>query len=91
VLKYRSDNEHIYGQDNLAVHTWKVGDSDMSGKQLVMDNVIMVANFTNQSSSTTVNVPATGQWRNLMTGEMVNLGSSYTANLGAHDYIILVR
>jgi hypothetical protein len=63
----------------------------MSGKQLVMDNVIMVANFTNQSSSTTVNVPATGQWRNLMTGEMVNLGSSYTANLGAHDYIILVR
>ena len=91
VLKYRNDNEHIYGQDNLAVHTWKVGDSDMSGKQLVMDNVIMVANFTNQSSSTTVNVPATGQWRNLMTGETVNLGSSYTANLGAHDYIILVR
>ena len=63
----------------------------MSGKTLVMDKVIVVANFTNSSSSTTVNVPATGNWKNLMTGATVSLGSTYTASLGANSYIVLVR
>ncbi len=91
VLKFRTEREDIYGQDNVAVHTWKVGDSDMGGKILVMDNVIMVANFNNVQSSTTVNVPVQGKWRNLMTDEEVSLGATYTATLNAHDYIILVR
>lgn len=91
VLAFRNANEDYYGQDNLAVHTWNVGDSAMSGKTLVMDRVIMVANFTNAASTTTVNVPTSGSWTNLMTGEKLSLGSTYTANLGASDYIVLVR
>ncbi len=91
VLNFRKEREDIYGQDNVKVHTWKVGDGDMGGKVLVMDNVIMVANFNNSQSSTTVNVPVAGKWRNLMTDEEMSLNGTYTANLAAHDYIILVR
>ena len=91
VLAFRNSQSAWYGQENLSVHTWNVGDSNMSGKTLVMDKVIVVANFTNSSSSTTVNVPATGNWKNLMTGATVSLGSTYTASLGANSYIVLVR
>ena len=58
---------------------------------LVMDNVIMVANFSTTASSTNVVVPVSGEWQNLMTGERVQLGDSYVAELEAHDYVILVR
>lgn len=91
VLEFRNDNEDYYAQDNLALHTWSVGDANMGGKILVMDRVIMVANFTQAEVSTTVDVPEAGDWTNLMTGESVTLGSSYTAKLAGSDYIILVR
>jgi hypothetical protein len=63
----------------------------MSGKILVMDNVIVVANFTNEESTTQVNVPNAGEWTNLMTGEKVTLSASYEAVLGGGDYVVLVR
>lgn len=91
VLEFRNQQEAYYGQDNLAVHTWNVGDGDMAGKTLVMDKVVMVANFTNAPSSTVISVPSAGQWRNLLTGEKVNLSSSQTVNLGASDFVIYVR
>ena len=91
VLDFRTSREDIYGVDNIAVHTWNVGDSVMGGKTLVMDNVIMVANFSDNTTSTTVNVPVAGQWTNLMTDEKVSLSGSYTATLAANDYIIFVR
>ena len=91
VLNFRTTREDIYGVDNIAVHTWNVGDNVMGGKTLVMDNVIMVANFTNATVSTTVNVPVAGEWTNLMTDQKMSLSGSYTATLAANDYIILVR
>ena len=42
VLEFRNDNEEYYAQDNLSVHTWSVGDTNLGGKILVMDRVIMV-------------------------------------------------
>ena len=91
IISYRTSHEEIYGQDNLSVKTWSVGDANMGGKVLVMDNVIVVANFSNAQTSTAVNVPQSGEWTNLISGEKVSLGSTYTATLAAHDYIVLVR
>ena len=91
VISWRTDNEDYYGQDNLTVHTWSVGDAQMGGKVLVMDKVIVVANFNNAQSTTSVNVPSAGEWTNLMTGEKVQLGSSHSFTLGASDYIVLVK
>ena len=91
VISWRTENEDYYGQDNLKTITWKAGDADMGGKTLVMDRVIVIANFTNAETTTTVNVPQAGTWRNLMTDAAVTLGSTYSAKLAAHDYIVLVR
>jgi hypothetical protein len=91
IISWRTDHEEYYGQDNLSVHTWKVNDVDMGGKTLVMDRVIVVANFTNAESSTTINNPNAGEWTNLMTGEMVQVNGSHTFTLAASDYIVLVR
>ena len=91
IISWRTDHEEYYGQDNLAVHTWTVADGNMSGKVLVMDKVIVVANFSNNEATTTVNVPAAGQWTNLMTGDAVELGASHSFTLAASDYIVLVR
>jgi purine-cytosine permease-like protein len=63
----------------------------MGGKVLVMDKVIVVANFNNKESTTSVNVPSAGEWTNLMTGEKVQLGSSHSFALAASDYIVLVK
>ena len=91
VISWRTDHEEYYGQDNVTVHTWSVGDAQMGGKVLVMDKVIVVANFKNAASTTSVNVPSAGEWTNLMTGEKVQLGSSHSFTLGASDYIVLVK
>ena len=91
IVSWRTDNEEYYGQDNVTVHTWNVNDSHMSGKTLVMDRVIVVANFTNAQASTTVNVPNAGEWTNLMTGEKVQLNGSHTFTLAGSDYIVLVK
>ena len=91
IISWRTDHEEYYGQDNLTVHTWTVADGNMSGKVLVMDKVIVVANFSNNEDTTTVNVPAAGQWTNLMTGDAVELGASHSFTLAASDYIVLVR
>jgi hypothetical protein len=63
----------------------------MGGKTLVMDRVIVVANFTNSQTTTTVSVPSAGQWTNLITGATVELGSSHTFTLAGSDYIVLVK
>ena len=60
-------------------------------KTLVMDKVIVVANFNNAEQTTSVNVTNPGEWTNLMTGEKVNLGSSHSVTLAGSDYIVLVR
>ena len=90
-ISWRTDNQDYYGQDNLAVHTWNVNDVDMGGKTLVMDKVIVVANFTNAEASTTISNPNPGEWTNLMTGEKVQVNGSHTVTLPGSDYIILVR
>ena len=90
-ISWRTDHEEYYAQNNLAVKSYLVGDSNMSGKVLVMDKVIVVANFTNESATTTVNVANAGTWQNLMTGENVELSASHSFTLAAHDYIVLVR
>ena len=91
IISWRTDHEEYYGQDNVAVHTWSVGDAQMGGKVLVMDKVIVVANFNNTQSTTAVNVPSAGEWTNLMTGEKVQLGSSHSFTLQGSDYIVLVK
>ena len=91
IITWRTSNEEYYGQDNLSVHTWKTGDTNMGGKILVMDRVIVVANFTNTQSTTTINVPQAGEWTNLMTGAKVQVGASYTVSLPANEYVVLVK
>lgn len=93
IISWRTDHEEYYGQDNLSVHVWKVGDDSMNGKVLVMDKVIVVANFSNEHKITEVTIPSAcqGEWTNLMTGATLTLGSSYNFSLGASDYIVLVR
>ena len=90
-VSWRTDHQEYYGQDNLSVHTWNVNDSHMSGKTLVMDKVIVVANFTNAQASTTISNPNPGEWTNLMTGEKVQVNGSHTFTLAGSDYIVLVR
>ena len=90
-VSWRTDHQEYYGQDNLSVHTWNVNDSHMSGKTLVMDKVIVVANFTNAQASTTISNPNSGEWTNLMTGEKVQVNGSHTFTLDGSDYIVLVR
>lgn len=91
VLKFRTERSDIYGRADLPIHRWDVGDNVMGGKTLVMDNVIMIANLNSFQCTTTVNVPYQGKWRNLMTGQELSLGSTYSATLNANDYVILVR
>jgi hypothetical protein len=91
IISWRTSHEEIYGAETVKVHQYSVGDTNMSGKILVMDNVIVVANFTNEESTTQVNVPNAGEWTNLMTGEKVTLSASYEAVLGGGDYVVLVR
>ena len=91
IITWRTSHQEYYGQDNLSVHTWKTGDNNMNGKILVMDRVIVVANFTNTQSTTTINVPQTGEWTNLITGAKVQVGSSYTVSLPANEYVVLVK
>lgn len=91
IISWRTDNEEYYGQDNLSVRSWLVGDNNMGGKTLVMDRVIVVANFTNSQTTTTVTVPSAGQWTNLITGATVELGSSHNFTLAGSDYIVLVK
>ena len=90
-VSWRTNHQEYYGQDNLSVHTWNVNDSHMSGKTLVMDKVIVVANFTNAQASTTISNPNAGEWTNLLTGEKVQVGGSHTFTLAGSDYIVLVR
>ena len=91
VISWRTSHQDYYGQDNLAVHTWSVADGNMGGKTLVMDKVIVVANFNNAESTTTINNPNAGEWTNLLTGEKVQVNDSHSFTLGASDYIVLVR
>ena len=91
IISWRTSHQDYYGQDNLAVHSWKVADANMGDKTLVMDKVIVVANFNNAESTTTINNPNAGEWTNLMTGEKVQVNASHSFTLGASDYIVLVR
>ena len=91
IISWRTSHQDYYGQDNLTVHTWKVADANMGGKTLVMDKVIIVANFNNAESTTTINNPNPGEWTNLLTGEKIQVNDSHSFTLGASDYIVLVR
>ena len=91
IVSWRTDNQDYYGANEVKVHTWNVNDSHMGGKTLVMDRVIVVANFTNAEATTTVNVPNAGEWTNLMTGEKVQLEASHAFTLAGSDYIVLVK
>jgi hypothetical protein len=68
----------------------------MSAKTLVYStsagSVIVMANFTNSSSNASCNVPVQGEWKNLITGAAVTLGSAtYTTTLAPGDYVVLVK
>ena len=91
VISWRTSHQEYYGQAEVAVHTWSVADGNMGGKTLVMDKVIVVANFNNAESSTTINNPNPGEWTNLLTGEKVQVNGSHTFSLAGSDYIVLVR
>ena len=91
IISWRTDNEEYYGAAEVTVHTWKVNDADMGGKTLVMDKVIVVANFNNTEASTTITNPNPGEWTNLMTGEKVQVEASHTFTLAGSDYIVLVK
>lgn len=91
VISWRTENEEYYAQDDLAVRTWSVADGNMGGKVLVMDRVIVVANFNNAESTTQVNVPSAGEWTNLMTGEKVQLNATHNFTLAGSDYVVLVK
>ena len=95
IISFRTDNPEIFSSDSGDKErtTWKVGDGAMSGKTLVLSNthggVIVVANQSFSQTTTTVNVPQTGVWTNLITGEKVNLSSNYSVTLKAHEYVVL--
>ena len=95
IISFRTDNPQIFSSDSgdKDRKTWSVGDSAMGGKTLVLSNtyggVIVVANQSTASASTTVSVPQTGEWTNILTGEKVTLGSSYSVTLGAHQCVVL--
>lgn len=91
MISWRTDHEDFYADANVKMHTWAVNDINMGGKTLVMDKVIVVANFTNNEATTTVEVAQPGQWKNLLSGESITLGSSYDVTLAGSDYIVLVR
>ena len=91
IISWRTDHQEYYGQDNLSVHTWNVSDANMGGKTLVMDRVIVVANFTNSQTTTTINVSNPGEWTNLLTGSKVQVGASHSITLAGSDYIVLVK
>ena len=95
IISFRTENPQIFSSDSgdKDRKTWNVGDSSMGGKTLVLSNsyggVIVVANQSTSSATTTVSVPQTGQWTNILTGEKVNLNSSYTVTLAAHQCVVL--
>ena len=91
IISFRTSRSDIYAVNNVPVHTWRVGDDSFGGKHLVMDKVIVVANFSNTHVSFSITVPKPGTWTNLMTGSKVTLGSTYNVSLNGSDYIILVR
>jgi hypothetical protein len=62
-----------------------------AGKTLVMDRVIVVANFTNSQTTTTINVSNPGEWTNLLTGSKVQVDASHSITLAGSDYIVLVK
>ena len=97
IISFRTDNTKIFSSDSGDTErkAWNVGDSSMGGKTLVLSNthggVIVVANQSSSKATTTVSVPQTGVWTNIITGEKVTLSSSYSVTLNAHEYIVLGR
>ena len=96
IISFRTDNPEIFSSDSGDTErkTWKVGGGNMGSKTLVLSNshggVIVVANQNvTGNSSTTVSVPQTGEWTNIITGEKVNLSSSYNVTLKPHEFIVL--
>ncbi|MBQ9137401.1 MAG: hypothetical protein IJX65_02050 [Alistipes sp.] len=96
-ITFRTTHPDMYGFDGKpAIDTWKVGDANMAAKTLVYSttagSVIVMANFTNASSTATCNVPVQGTWKNLITDAAVELTSAtYTTTLAAGDYVVLVK
>jgi 1,4-alpha-glucan branching enzyme len=91
VISWRTENEEYYATNDMKIHKLSVADGNMGGKTLVMDKVIVVANFNNAQSTTTVNVPFAGEWTNLITGEKVQLNETHSFTLNGSDYIVLVK
>ncbi len=97
IISFRTENAQIFSSDagDKERTTWNVGGSSMGGKTLVLSNsyggVIVVANQSTKQATTNVSVPQTGEWTNLITGQKVTLGSSYSVTLNAHEYIVLGR
>ena len=95
ILSFRTDNPEIFSYEEGNDHrkTWNLGENSKGGKTLVLSNndgaVIVVANQTKNSATTTVSVPQTGEWTNIITGQKLNLGSSHTVTLGAHEFVVL--
>ena len=95
ILSFRTDNPEIFSYEEGNDHrkTWNLGESSKGGKTLVLSNndgaVIVVANQTSGSATTTVSGPQTGEWTNIITGQKLNLGSSHTVTLGAHEFVVL--
>lgn len=95
IISWRTDHAEIFSHDSGNDHrkVWNLGESSKGGKTLVLSNddgaVIVVANQTKDSATTTVSVPQTGEWTNIITGQKVTLGSSYSVTLKAHEFVVL--
>lgn len=100
IISFRTDNPEIFSSESVTgeLKCWRVGDSAMGSKTLVLANthggVIVVANMCESGSetvTTTVDVPQAGSWTNLLTGETVQLDSSWKVSLAPHEFIVLTK
>lgn len=96
IISFRTDNPEIFSSDSGDTERkkWSVGAASMAGKTLVLSNehgaVIVVANqSTKETKTTSVDVPQTGVWTNIITGEKINLGSTHSVTLAPHEFVVL--
>ncbi len=98
IISFRTDNPEIFSSDSGDTQRkkWSVGSGAMAGKTLVLSNehgaVIVVANqSTTETKTTSVDVPQTGEWTNIITGAKVTLGSTHSVTLKPHEFVVLGR
>ena len=98
IISFRTDNEEMYNTeyDSNSTLVWEVGDANIKAKTLVFSrngkSVIVVANFTSTMTDKSIELPETGVWVDLITGEKKDFKEkNISLEISANDYIILVK